>query len=213
MEREAQIRLFLVDDHTLFRKGLGGLLEMQGGLAVAGEAADGADFLSMSQNVDFDVVLMDVDMPKINGFEASTRILERRPDTKIIALSMHSEEDYYFKMVSIGVKGFLLKNSSIDEVCHAIDAVLEGGSYFSQELLTSLVSNLKTTSNEEHLSQRELEILLLICQGLSNSEIGDKLFISKRTVDKHRANILEKSGCKNTANLVVWAIKNKIVMI
>lgn len=129
---------------------------------------------------------------------------------------MHGEQDYYFRMVSIGVKGFLIKNSDIEEVIAAINVVHSGGSFFSQELMLSLVSSLKSSSDEsldQGLSLRETEILLLICQGLSNQEISEQLFISKRTVDKHRANILEKTGCRNTANLVVYAIKHNLVEI
>lgn len=130
---------------------------------------------------------------------------------------MYGEQEYYFKMVSMGVKGFMLKNSDIQDVVAAIDSVATGGSFFSQELLCNLVNSLRSTTkledNENELSEREQEILLLICQGLSNQNIADQLFISKRTVDKHRANILSKTGCKNTANLVVYAIKNSLVEI
>ena len=168
-------------------------------------------------------------MPEMNGIDAAAAALSLYPDLRIITLSMYGEEDYYFKMVSQGVKGFLLKNSDISEVYAALEAVLEGGSYFSQELLFNLVSNLRSSSaaaegdaerddetgenDESLLSDREKEILLLICKGFTNNEIADTLYISKRTVDKHRANILEKTNCKNTANLVVYAIKNGLVEI
>ncbi len=162
-----------------------------------------------------DVVLLDISMPGMDGIAAAQHALERYPGLRIITLSMYGEQDYYFKMVSLGVKGFLLKSSDIAEVYAAIEAVAEGGSYFSQELLTNLVGSLRTAPahDEPLLSGRELEILLLICRGLTNAEIADNLFISKRTVDNHRANILEKTACKNTANLVVYAIKNGLVEI
>ena len=167
-----------------------------------------------------DVVFMDIAMPGMNGDEATARALEIRPDLKIITLSMYGDEDYYFRMVSVGAKGFLLKSSDIDEVMTAIATVASGGSYFSQELLCTLVSSLRTTQqpeaeepDDDALSSRELEVLLEICKGLSNQQIADKLFISKRTVDKHRANILAKTGCPNTANLVVYAIKHNLVSI
>jgi DNA-binding NarL/FixJ family response regulator len=151
----------------------------------------------------------------MDGIEAATIAQKLYPDLKIITLSMYGEEDYYYKMVNAGVKGFVLKNSDIKEVKAALDVVFDGGSFFSSELLQNLVNSLKSTSKSKEihaeLSEREMEILILICQGLSNQEIGDKLFISKRTVDKHRANILEKSESKNTAQLVVYAIKNKLV--
>ena len=173
----------------------------------------------MLPTVEPDVVLLDIEMPRMNGIVAAEEALKRYPGLKIITLSMYGDEDYYFKMVSFGVKGFILKNSEIKEVATAIETVVDGGSYFSQELLFNLVSNLKSTPSSvpedspEELSQRESEILLHICRGESNSEIADSLFISKRTVDKHRSNILAKTGCKNTANLVVYAIKNNLVEI
>lgn len=216
---ENSCRIFLVDDHALFREGLKTLLESvsNGKYVVVNEVANGKEFLELIPHSSADVVLLDIDMPLVDGFEAAKRALEIRPELKIITLSMHGDEDYYFKMVSLGVKGFLLKSSEIDEVLTAIEAVNEGGSYFSQELLQNLVGNLKSSQQEEekgsNLSERELEILLLICKGLSNQEIADLLFISKRTVDKHRANILEKTAAKNTANLVVFAIKNELVEI
>jgi len=210
--------IVLVDDHALFRNGLRQLLEREG-FVVAAEAANGGEFLAMLPALTEEkIVLLDIDMPGVNGFEAARQAMAARPDLKIITLSMHGEEEYYFQMVSLGVKGFLLKNSEISEVVTAIRTVAQGGSYFSHELLFSLVGSLKSALPQEEsaldaLSPRELEILLLICKGLSNQEIGDKLFISKRTVDKHRANILEKTGSKNTANLVVYAIKNGLVAI
>lgn len=224
MENAPEYRIFLVDDHTLFRNGLRGLLDGREGCRVVGEAADGEEFLERLAQARPDVVLMDIDMPRMGGEQATVRALAERPDLKIITLSMHGDQEYYFRMVSLGAKGFLLKSSDIDEVLTAVQTVAQGGSYFSQELLCMLVSSLRTsagsgmqpsdaTAPDDALSEREREILLLICKGLSNQEIGDRLFISKRTVDKHRANILSKTGCRNTANLVVYAIKNSLVEI
>ena len=217
MERTCNI--VLVDDHTLFRNGLRTLLSGIEGFNVVGEASDGLELLSLLEKMTPDVILLDIEMPRMNGIAAAEEALKRWPDLKIITLSMYGDEDYYFKMVSLGVKGFILKNSEIKDVVAAIDAVAEGGSFFSQELLFNLVSNLKSTPSSvpedspEQLSQRESEILLHICRGESNNEIADALFISKRTVDKHRSNILAKTGCKNTANLVVYAIKHHLVEI
>lgn len=216
---EPKYSVIIADDHTLFRKGLCGLLGTSQTCEVIGEASDGIELLDLLSTVTPDVVLLDIDMPNMDGYEAAQKALAQNPELKIITLSMHSDQDYYFKMVSLGVKGFLLKSSDFEEVNSAISTVAKGGSFFSQELLCNLVGSLKSTSkvsdepDGESLSQRELEILLLICQGLSNIEIADKLFISKRTVDKHRANILAKTNCKNTANLVVFAIKNSLVEI
>ena len=211
-------KIMLVDDHTLFRDGMRRLLDNRPDCKVVAEASNGAEFLQTVRTTPdiADVVFMDIDMPVIGGIEASQKALEINPELKIITLSMHGDQEYYFKMVSVGVKGFLLKSSDFDEVLSAIDTVSGGGSYFSQELLCSLVRELKPSSeprSEEQLSQRETEVLLLICQGLSNQEIAERLFISKRTVDKHRANILDKTGCRNTANLVVYAIKNSLIEI
>jgi DNA-binding NarL/FixJ family response regulator len=156
-------------------------------------------------------------MPEINGIEAARRAIELKPELKIITLSMYGDEEYYDQMVDAGAKGFLLKNTDLQEVKTAIDTVMNGGNYFSQELMQSLLRNYKSVKEikepESELSEREVEILLLICSGLSNQEIGDQLFISKRTVEKHRANILSKTNCKNTAGLVMYAIKNQMIQM
>ena len=206
-------KIVLADDHTLFRNGLRTLLGGIEGFEVVAEASNGLELLELLERSLPDVVLLDIEMPKMNGIAAAEEALRRWPGLKIITLSMYGDEDYYFRMVSLGVKGFILKNSDIKDVVAAIEAVVEGGSFFSQELLFNLVSNLKSAPSAEQLSQRESEILLHICRGESNNEIADALFISKRTVDKHRSNILAKTGCKNTANLVVYAIKNNLVEI
>lgn len=215
-------KIVLADDHALFRNGLKLLLSGYDGFDIVGEVSNGKELLSILKNAQPDIILLDISMPEMDGIEAASIITNDYPNIQIITLSMFGEEDYYFKMVSLGVKGFLLKNSSIDEVTLAIRTVFDGGSYFSGELLSSLVNSLQYAAashmqaNEEddnELSVREKEILFQICKGLSNQEIGDKLFISKRTVDKHRANILAKTSCKNTANLVVYAIKNGLVEI
>lgn len=224
MKATKQHKVLLVDDHALFRGGLKLLLDAHPLFGVCGEASTGVEMLERLAEAETlpSVVLLDISMPEMNGIEAAEKALALYPNLRIITLSMYGEEDYYFKMVSLGVKGFLLKNSDISEVYTALESVIDGGSYFSQELLFNLVSNLRSStpgdSSEQEsagalLSERELEILLLICKGLTNFEIADMLFISKRTVDKHRANILEKTLCKNTANLVVFAIKNGLVEI
>jgi len=210
-----EYRIALVDDHTLFRNGLRGLLEHCTGYRVVGEAGGGEEFLAMLDTLDADVVFMDFAMPGIDGAQTTERALARRPELKIITLSMYGDESYYSRMVEAGARGFLLKDSDIGDVIEAIETVAAGGTYFSPQLLSSLAGRMRTREAvaDEPLSSREREILVAVCRGLSNQEIADELFISKRTVDKHRANILEKTGCKNTASLVVYAIRNRIVEI
>lgn len=208
-------RIALVDDHALFRTGLRGLIEHSTPHRVVAEAASGEEFLDMLQGLEADVIFMDFSMPGMNGAETTERALERRPDLRIITLSMFGEESYYTRMVKAGACGFLLKDSGIDEVIEAIEQAMMEGSYFSPQLLMSITRHmhLDETTSDDPLSEREKEILMAICRGLSNQEIADELFISKRTVDKHRANILEKTGCKNTAALVVYAIRAGIVEV
>ncbi|HJC27277.1 response regulator transcription factor [uncultured Alistipes sp.] len=206
-------RIVLVDDHTLFRNGLRGLLERQEGYRVVGEAGSGEEFLAQLDTLEADVVFMDFSMPGLDGAQTTERALARRPELRIITLSMFGEESYYSRMVEAGARGFLLKDSDIGDVLEAVETVMEGGSYFSPQLLSSLTGRMRSREDaaDDQLSSREREILVAVCRGLSNQEIADELFISKRTVDKHRANILEKTGCKNTASLVVYAIRNGIV--
>ncbi|GAO28567.1 response regulator [Geofilum rubicundum] len=217
MENNQHISLFLVDDHTLFLNGLKSLLDPLPEFSVVGEAYNGKEFLAKFEAVAPDVVLMDISMPEMDGIEASRKALEINPDLKIITLSMYGDQEYYTKMLETGVRGFVLKDSDIQEVKTAIQTVADGGNYFSRQLLRGLILARKETSgsntDEDQLSERELEVLIEICQGFSNNEIADKLFISKRTVEKHRANILLKTGCKNTASLVVFAIRNHLVEV
>lgn len=211
------LKILIVDDHKLFRNGLKILLNNMDGFSVVSEASTGVEFLNLIDILQVDIVLLDISMPEMSGLEAAPRALEKNPDLKIIVLSMYGDEEYYHKMSQIGVKGFLLKDSDIDEVQQALNIVANGGTYFSQDLLMNIVSNLKTINNHDavniDISEREIEILGLICRGLSNIEIGDKLFISRRTVEKHRANLLGKTGCNNTASLVMWGIRNHMVEI
>lgn len=212
----ALCRIILVDDHALFRSGLRGLLDRREGYTVVGEAGDGEEFLAMLPHVDADVVFMDISMPVMNGAEATERALQMRPDLRIITLSMFGDENYYARMVDAGACGFLLKDSDIVEVTAAIEAVMNGEEYFSPALQSSLGGfgsefDDQRSDLPDGLSSREIEILACVCRGLSNQEIADELFISKRTVDKHRANIMEKTGCKNTASLVVYAISHRLI--
>jgi DNA-binding NarL/FixJ family response regulator len=211
-----KIKIIIADDHQLFRNGLKILLNAFPDFEVTGEASNGEEFLSVLRNTKADVALMDINMPEMDGIEATRKGVRLCPGIHIIALSMYGEEEYYYKMVDAGAKGFILKDSDISEVREAILTVLKGGSYFSQELLYHVIQKIKHRESESKsasLSKREKEILLKICEGLSNQEIADTLFISKRTVDKHRANLLGKTNSKNTASLILFAIKNKLIEI
>ena len=205
-----KINLYLVDDHSLFREGLKFLLSNLDFVNEIYEAENGEQFLSHLNENQVDLVLLDIAMPEMNGIEATQKALEICPEIKIIALSMYSDESYYYSMIEAGATGFLLKNSNFTEVKKAIIDVLEGKNYFSMEILQSIVARINRTSekpNNNDLTDRELEVLFQICKGRSNPEIAKILSISKRTVDKHRENLLQKTNSKNTANLVVFAVK------
>jgi DNA-binding NarL/FixJ family response regulator len=211
-----KIQIIIADDHQLFRNGLKILLNSFPEFEVTGEAANGEEFLKLLKNVQADIALMDIKMPEMDGIEATRRGLKMCPGINIIALSMYGEEEYYYKMVDAGAKGFLLKDSDISEVKEAILTVAKGGSFFSQELLYHVIQKIKHREQENksaNLSKREKEILIKICEGFSNQEIAEALFISKRTVDKHRANLLGKTNSKNTASLILFAIRNKLIEI
>jgi len=209
-------RIIITDDHQLFRNGLKILLNAFPDFEVTGEASNGDEFLNLIRESPADVALMDINMPEMDGIEATRKALKICPAIDIIALSMYGEEEYYYKMVDAGAKGFILKDSDISEVREAILTVRKGGSFFSQELLYHVIQKIKHRENESKtasLSRREKEILLKICEGLSNQEIAETLFISKRTVDKHRAHLLGKTNSKNTASLILFAIRHKLIEI
>ena len=212
------IRIALVDDHALFRNGLKLLLDNIKNFKVVTESQNGKEFVDqLSPDNAPDVVLMDISMPVMNGIEAAKEATARVPGLKIIALSMFGEEDYYYEMINAGAKGFLLKNSDIKDVTEAIEQVAAGNSYFSQEVLYNVIRKFQPHKEENFeaamLSERELQVLQGICRGLSNQEIADALFLSKRTVDKHRSNLLSKTNSKNTANLIMYAIKAKLISV
>lgn len=212
-----KIKVFLVDDHKLFRNGLSLLMENEKDVVVTGEAENGKQFCEAIEQEQPDVVLMDIEMPEMDGFQATETACKKYPDLKVISLTMFGEEHYYLKMIEAGAKGFLLKNSDIDEVIKAIKTVYNGGTYFSQEILYNVVKNIQEVGKETglpfELSSRESEVLELICKGLSNTEIASELNISKRTVEKHRSNILDKTQTHNTASLVMYAVENKLIKL
>ncbi|HPQ56629.1 MAG TPA: response regulator transcription factor [Bacteroidales bacterium] len=208
-----KINIFLVDDHALFREGLRFLLQKIDFVDQILEAENGLEFLEQIIEVKDCIVLMDIEMPVMNGVEATKKALERNPDLKIIALSMYSEESYLSSMIEAGASGFLLKNSSFNEVKNALTDVMEGKNYYSPHIIQSILEIMTNKINNsgkdrDDITQREKDILYYICKGFSNAEIADKLSISKRTVDKHRENLLQKTQSRNTANLVTYAIKH-----
>ena len=211
-----KINIIIVDDHRLFREGLRLLLSNLPLTGVIHEAANGTEFIEILEKTNTDIVFMDVDMPLMNGIEATRRALEQRPELNIIALSMYGDEAYYIQMINAGARGFILKNSGIDEVESAMANVMTGKNYFSQEIMDGLLKGISRKSvagKNSALSEREEEVLFHICKGLSNKEIAEHLNISKRTVDKHRENLLLKTASKNTAGLVMYAIRSGIVEI
>ncbi|HSG67492.1 MAG TPA: response regulator transcription factor [Bacteroidales bacterium] len=208
--------VIIVDDHQLFREGLHLILQNFPFISKVYEAGSGEEFLAMLRAVQPDIIFMDVNMPGMNGIEATRKALEYDPMLRIIALSMYGDEDYYTRMINAGAKGFIVKNAGISELESAIHQVSEGKNYFSQEILSGILASINRKnqpSSSGGLSERETEVLFHICKGLSNQEIANQLFISKRTVDKHRENLLQKTYSRNTADLVMYAIKNGIVEI
>lgn len=202
------MNIWLVDDHHLFRAGFKTLLCRLRDANVTFEASNGQEFIDHLVTPRPDIVFMDIAMPVMDGVQATEEALSRFPDLKIIILSMYGEKEYYTRLVDLGICGFLLKSCDFKEVEMAIEAVRNGEYYFSQELLQQMVFQSSASQPDYDLSQRERDILVEICNGESNQEIADRLFISKRTVEKHRANIMMKTGCGNTASLVVFAVKN-----
>jgi len=210
--------VILVDDHHIFRTSMKSLINNEKIGTVIGEAANGREFLEILKNQIPDLVLMDIDMPIMDGEEATRQAVAQNPDINILALSMFGDENYYYKMIKAGVKGFLLKTSDIKELESAILEVSSGRNYFSNELLRNIITNFGKKTSEENqdsvkFTERESEVMGLICNGLSNEEIAQKLNISPKTVKGHRANLLAKTGCKNTPSMVIYAFKNKIIKI
>ena len=207
------IKLIIADDHVIFRKGLRTILNELDEIKVVGEASNGHELLDQLKHQKADLVFMDIRMPGMDGIEATRKVCERFPDTRVIALTMHEEIGYFNQMVEAGASGFLLKKTTRDELQKAIHMVMEGENYFSEEFISHAQSlNRPRQKNPMiELTDREDEVLNLICKGYSNAEIGKHLGVSVRTVDGHRARLLEKTGAKNSPHLVLYAIKNGLV--
>ena len=210
--------IIIVDDHLIFRQGLKAMIKGENIANISGEASNGMEFLKLLSVSKPDLVLMDIDMPQMNGMEATQKAIEMVPDLKIIALTMFGDEEYYYRMIELGVKGFILKSAGIAELERAINDVLKGKSYFSSELLQRIIQNFNKNNfhideSNKDLSKREMEVLSYICKGLTTDEIAVIMHLSPRTIKSHRANLLEKTACKNTPTLILYALKNKIIKL
>jgi len=179
---------------------------------VIGEASNGLEFLEMLESKNPDLVILDIRMPLMDGIVAAKQALTKKPGLNIMMLSMFGESEYYSALVEMGIKGFVLKDADNEEFFLAIQKILNGGTYFSQELLLAIIKK-NTLSTPVKLSRREKEILNAIGQGLSNQEISTLLAISQRTVERHRTNLLEKTGSKNSIQLIIYALRNKLLSI
>jgi DNA-binding NarL/FixJ family response regulator len=203
-------RVIIADDHNLFRQGLKLILEDLSNIEVVADVSNGKELLETFRLLNPDLIIMDINMPIINGIEASRLLLQEDPTIKILVISMYADEQYYNSVIENGVKGFILKDAENEDLRTAINLILNGKTYFSQSLLLNLIRNRKSTT-QISLSQREKEILGLICEGLSSVEIAEKLFLSERTIENHRANLLDKTGCRNSLSLALYAFKNNLV--
>lgn len=213
-----EILISLVDDQLLFRSGLASLIRSVEGFTLLSEAENGKVFIEQLEvgSTLPHIALIDMEMPEMNGVELNAVLQKKYPSVKVLVLSTYNQDRFIGKMIETGACGYLTKNCEIDELVTAINATHKNGFYFNQDMLAAMrktaqhktadIKNLNNIAIE--LTEREKEILGLICQELSNIEIGKRLFISPRTVEGHRNSLLQKTGCRNTAGLVIFAIKN-----
>ena len=212
-----KIKVLLADDHKIFRDGIRSILEKEKDMEIVDEAANGKELLEKLESTAVDVIILDIDIGKPTGIEVTEIIVEKYPGIKVLILSMIGLHDFVIQALEKGATGYILKNTGKDEVITAIRSVSKGDSYFSKEVSSILVEQLNKTRTIKKrpegipLTARELEVLQLIAQEFSNPEIAEKLFISIRTVDTHRRNLLEKLGLKNTAGLVKYAISKGLL--
>ena len=207
------VKIIIADDHVIFRKGLRTILNEINDIKVVAEASNGHELFEILKKQEVDVILMDINMPVMDGIEATKKVLAKYPDIKIIALTMHEEIGYFNKMTDAGADGFLLKKTTKDELERAIQRVMDNETYFSEEFIGNINKYAKQKSKTSNikLSDREVEVLELICKGYSNTEISKFLGLSSRTIDGHRSRLYEKTGAKNAPNLVMFAIKNGLI--
>jgi len=215
----SKVSVIIVDDHAIVRDGIKSVLMDSDEVDVVGEAADGDEALTMLEKGQPDILLTDITMPEKSGIELAAIVSEKYPDTKVVMFSMHENEEYITKSIENKAAGYLSKNADKDEIVQALRTVAAGGQYYSssisQAMLSSFVNKTKQTAeldaSEIHLTAREKEVLKLVAGGLSSKSVADKLFISTRTVETHRNNIMQKLNVKNTAELVKYSIENKLI--
>ena len=214
------IRVFLVDDHTVLRNGLRSLLADQSDLTVVGEAGDGRELLAKLPTTPTDVVLLDINMPGLNGLDTARQLQKEYPAVRVLVMTMLIDKNHIFQMLDAGAAGYVLKNVGRDELTHGIRMVASGQPFLCAEVGFDALQRLREEKNGPSvaasgkagvLSKREIEILQLIAEGLTNQEISDKLFISKRTTETHRLSIIGKTKMKNTASLIRFAVSEGLV--
>ena len=214
------IKILIVDDHKLIRDGITSFLSDSSKYEITDEVSDGLEAInSIKQNAP-DLIITDLIMPNMDGMELISFVKKEFPSINIIVLSMVDETQYIRQVLKLGANGYLLKNSGIDEVKAAIDAVMKGNNYYGGDVMDAVMTQLTTGAKKKKVSRfdnafsltkREKEILKLIIEEYNNGEIAEKLFISIRTVDAHKRNMIEKTGSKNMAGLLVWAINNEVL--
>ena len=212
------ISIAIADDHEIFRDGLTLMLSKQPDITLSGQAEDGRELISLVETTHPDIVMTDIKMPRMDGIEATKQLLQKYPGLRIIALSMYDEENLIVEMLEAGARGYLLKNADKGEILEAIEQIYEDKVFYCRHTsarLASLIvrSRFNPYKRPEPLSftEREKEIIRLICQQNTAQEIGDKLFLSRRTVEGYRTRILDKMSVKNTAGVVIFALKNHLI--
>lgn len=211
------INIIVTDDHKMMREGIKQLLEMDGNICVVGEANDGVECLNLLEKVKADVLLLDINMPNMNGIETLIKIKERDIPIKVIILTVHDEIDYLMKAVDIGVDGYILKDSDSSELRRAIFTVYNGENYIEANLIPTLNAKMIKRDDDkfkiEALTKREKEVLILVANGMFNKDIADQLNISERTVKNHLSNIFKKIDVSDRTQAAVFAIRNGLIHI